>query len=127
VYKFSDIQRLSFRRDFTVNVQCSERNRNLIVKISGEIDHHTADAARGKIEREYARTGAKNIVFDFANVTFMDSSGVGMLIGRYRHLERLGGKVFAINISSPLERIFEVSGLKKIIGCYTNLSEAEKA
>lgn len=107
-----------------MNIICTERNRNLIVKIIGEIDHHTAEEIRDKVEREFARSTAKNIIFDLANVGFMDSSGIGMFIGRYRHLEKQGGKVFAINISSNLNRIFEISGLKKIIGCYDSLDDA---
>jgi len=102
----------------------NERNKNMIVKINCEIDHHSADEIRDKVEREFSRSSAKNIVFDFANVGFMDSSGIGMILGRFRTAEQRGGKVFAINITKSLSKIFEVSGLKKIINCFDNIDEA---
>ena len=107
-----------------MNVIFSERNKNLIVKVNCEIDHHTAEDIRDKVEREFSRCAAKNIVFDFANVGFMDSSGIGMILGRFRTAEQRGGKVFAINIAQNLNKIFEMSGLKKIIGCFDSLDEA---
>lgn len=110
-----------------MNIVCTERNRNLVVKINGEIDHHSAEEIRDRIERDFARSNAKNIIFDLANVGFMDSSGIGMIIGRYKQLEKQGGRVFAINISGNLNRIFEISGLKKIIGCYDSLDDAVNA
>jgi stage II sporulation protein AA (anti-sigma F factor antagonist) len=110
-----------------MNLACSERNRNLIVKITGEIDHHTAEGIKERVEKELLRSGAKNIIFDFAGVEVMDSSGIGMIIGRYKRMEALGGKVFAINIGAGVARIFEISGLKKIIGCYASVEDAERA
>ncbi|MDR2166298.1 MAG: anti-sigma F factor antagonist [Clostridiales bacterium] len=104
-----------------------ERNGNLIVKIRGEIDHHSADRIRHSVESQFKSSGARNIVFDFARVSFMDSSGIGMVIGRYKELNKIGGRVFAINIGSELSRIFEISGLKKIIPCFASLDEIENS
>ena len=106
-----------------MNVKCTQRNGNLVVKIIGEIDHHSADEIRHTAEREFYKSGAKNMVFDFAQVGFMDSSGIGMIIGRYKELKKTGGKVFAINISPEVSRIFIISGLKKIIPCYQSLED----
>ena len=107
-----------------MDIRCTERNGNLIVKIVGEIDHHSADEIRQTAEREFYKTGAKNMIFDFAHVGFMDSSGIGMIIGRYKEVKKTGGKVFAINIGPGIDRIFVISGLKKIIPCYESLEEA---
>ncbi|MCL2592437.1 MAG: anti-sigma F factor antagonist [Defluviitaleaceae bacterium] len=98
-----------------MNINFEYINRNLIVKISGDIDHHTSEEIREKIEREYKRENAKNIVFDFSHVNFMDSSGIGMIIGRYKTTEQAGGKVFVRAMSENVERIFNISGLHKII------------
>lgn len=100
-----------------------ERNGNLVAKIRGEIDHHTAQKIKQVVVDEFAKSNAKNIVFDFAHVTFMDSSGIGMIIGRYKELSASGGRVFAINIGQEIGRIFEISGLKKIIPCFASLDE----
>ena len=108
-----------------MDINFVERNGNLIVKIRGEIDHHTADKIRHAVESRYAGSGAANIIFDFAHVGFMDSSGIGMVIGRYKEAQKVGGRVFAINIGADISRIFEISGLKKIIPCFAGLDEIE--
>ena len=107
----------------SLDIKCIERNGNLVVKIVGEIDHHSADEIRHTAEREFFKSGAKNMIFDFAHVGFMDSSGIGMIIGRYKELKKVDGRVFAINIGPEISRIFDISGLKKIIPCYSSIDE----
>lgn len=102
-------------------------NRNLIVSIIGEIDHHTAEEIRISIDKEFKRYNSKNIIFDFKGVTFMDSSGIGMVIGRYKETQKQGGSVCVSNISADAKRIFDISGLHKIIKVYKNLNDALKA
>lgn len=106
-----------------MDIKCIERNGNLIVKIVGEIDHHFTEEIRNVIEREFYKTRARNIVFDFAHVGFMDSSGIGMVIGRYKELKKSDGKVFAINIGPDIKRIFDISGLKKIVPCFEGIDD----
>ena len=57
----------------------------------------------------------RKIVFDFNNVTFMDSAGIGMVLGRYKMIKMIGGNLEMINVSPNLKRIFEMSGITKII------------
>jgi stage II sporulation protein AA (anti-sigma F factor antagonist) len=104
----------------------TERDRHLIITPVGEIDHHTSLGMRQSIERAFSRSGARSMVFDFSRVEFMDSSGIGILIGRYRELSKLGGKVYAINIAGEMGRIFNISGLAKIIPCYDSLDDVFK-
>jgi len=93
-----------------------ERIQNtLIVKLSGEIDHHSAAEIRTKVDNELAFSPIKNIVFDFANVTFMDSSGIGMVIGRYKQIHARGGKTLIVRARPQVDRLLELSGIKKII------------
>ena len=101
----------------------TERDGHLIVAPAGEIDHHTSLGMRQKIEKAFTRSRARNIIFDFSGVSFMDSSGIGVLIGRYRELSKQGGKVYAINISGEMGRIFGISGLAKIIPCYDSVDD----
>ena len=110
-----------------MEINISEQSRFLIVRIQGELDHHSADDIRTKADKAFARSQARHIIFDFRHVTFMDSSGIGMIIGRYKMLSAAGGKVFAVGISDSLKRIFEISGLQKIIGCYRDAEEAMAA
>jgi stage II sporulation protein AA (anti-sigma F factor antagonist) len=94
------------------------------VQLSGEIDHHALENTRDSIDKAFARSHAKNMIFDFKEVGFMDSSGIGLVIGRYRLVEQKGGKVAAAQIGGELKRIFEISGLKKIIPCFDTVDEA---
>ncbi len=102
-------------------------NNILIVSINGEIDHHTAEEIRNDIERKFYNANVKNMIFDFSNVTFMDSSGIGMIIGRYKYVKNFGGNVVVCNVNNTFDRIFKISGLYKIIKCYKNREEAVKA
>ncbi len=89
--------------------------QTLVVKLSGEIDHHTSGDIRDILDREISSGNVTNLVFDFDRVTFMDSSGIGMMVGRYKQISALGGKVMVIRVSTQLDKIFEISGLKKIL------------
>ena len=64
-----------------------KKNKTIIILISGEIDHHTAKEIRYQTESALIQMGGRNIIFGFENVTFMDSSGIGMMIGRYKQLQ----------------------------------------
>ncbi|MCL2618062.1 MAG: anti-sigma factor antagonist [Defluviitaleaceae bacterium] len=87
----------------------------LVAEISGEIDHHSASGLKDRISAEYKRGTARNLRLDFARVTFMDSSGVGMVIGRYKEAAERGGDLSVCGLSGELARLFEMAGLHKII------------
>ena len=99
----------------------------LVVTIDGDIDHHFAEDIRNKIDQEFLSKTNKNIIFDFSRVTFMDSSGIGVIIGRYKLAKSRGGRVIIACVSSELRRIYEISGLKKIIPGFATLDEALRA
>ncbi len=107
-----------------MNILCTSSNRTLIVKIVGEIDHCSSNEIKIKTDREYKRHKTKNILFDLSNVTFMDSSGIGVIMGRYKNVLANGGVVGATKISKELRKIFEISGLFKIIRYYDNPEQA---
>lgn len=87
----------------------------LIVRLPRELDHHVAMEIREEADR-YLEAGAlSEIVFDFSETEFMDSSGIGMLMGRYRLIHLMGGKVLACHLRKQVYRIFQMSGLEKII------------
>lgn len=110
-----------------MSIQCEFNHRNLIVRIQGDIDHHETNKIRDKIDT-YLRNGqAKNIVFDFNGVTFMDSSGIGLLMGRYRQVKQMEGQVVLSNVSPQLDRILKISGVYTLMENYTSLEEALKA
>ena len=109
-----------------MEVIISERNTNMIIKIIGDIDQHNAEVIRKKVDKAYDRSRCKHMIFDFSGVDFMDSSGIGLLIGRYKNVHSRGGTVSIVNMNHDLGRIYNISGLKKIIGSFESLDQAEK-
>lgn len=93
----------------------SEKDKQLVFKITEEIDHHTTEKIRRKMDNEITKYMPRKIVFDFNQVTFMDSAGIGMLIGRYKMIKMLGGGAELINVNASIKKIFEMCGVLKII------------
>ena len=87
----------------------------LLIKITEEIDHHSSEKIRRLADNEIARYMPRKVLFDFNKVSFMDSSGIGMIIGRYKIANMLGGKVEITNVKPSVKKIFEMSGILKII------------
>ena len=87
----------------------------LMVRLPKEIDHHEAGMICERADRFLLREDVCNVVFDFEDTRFMDSSGIGVIMGRYRKIACFGGKVYAIHADSQIQRIFKISGLHKIV------------
>ena len=92
----------------------SGKHHTIIVKIYGELDHHAAIGVRESVDRELGRMGARNVAFDLSKVTFMDSSGIGVIMGRYKITKALGGRVIVYGASGDVKRIIEMSGIDSI-------------
>ncbi|MCX7923648.1 MAG: anti-sigma F factor antagonist [Clostridia bacterium] len=107
-----------------LQVKFLSKGTTLIVSILGELDHHSAEYIRQKVDSEIIKATTKNIIFDFSKVTFMDSSGIGVILGRYKNVQKINGKTSIANVNSQIKRIFEMSGLFKIIPVYDNLDIA---
>ena len=103
-----------------------EGKNSLIISLSGEIDQYAAAELKECIDIEIQSTSRKNIIIDLGMVDMMDSSGIGLIVGRYK-LTISTGKKFAIcNASSSVKRMIELSGITKVISYYNTLTEAEK-
>lgn len=98
-----------------MKVRMEKQGGTLIVYLPGELDHHAATKIREEADRYLEAGTLSEIVFDFSETEFMDSSGIGMLMGRYRMLHLMGGKVSARHLRRQVHRIFQMSGLEKII------------
>ena len=92
-----------------------ENNKTLILKITEEVDEHTAQKIRGKADYEIERYMPKRVIFDFDSVTFMDSAGIGLIIGRYKLANIIGARVELKNLSSSVRKIFDMSGLFRLV------------
>ena len=92
-----------------------KERRALSICFEQEIDHHICDIAKKEVDYEIQKNLPKTLIFDFKNVKFMDSSGIGMILGRYKHMLRLVGEVLVTNTSEKVRKILEMSGIQKII------------
>ncbi|NLC68963.1 MAG: anti-sigma factor antagonist [Clostridiaceae bacterium] len=109
-----------------MDIKLSKRGNALIAKFYGELDDHTVEYARQKIENEMIKPAVKNIILDFSNLTFMDSSGIGMIMGRYKKMEKISGKV-AIACSNPqIIRLLNISGISSVIPLHPDINSAVK-
>ena len=87
----------------------------LLFKIMDEIDDFSVHKIRRRADYEIERYMPKRVVFDFNNVSFMDSAGIGLIIGRYKFANMLGGKLEVTNLTDSVKKIFEMSGILKLI------------
>lgn len=117
-----------YREGETLDLQFERKNDTLLVRIKGELDMHTADDLRQRVEhylQEYP--SLKNMIMELKGVGFIDSSGVGVILGRYKTLKARGGQIGAANLNPTIKRIFEMSGMLKIMPVYDTMEDAEQA
>ncbi len=86
------------------------------IMLNGELDHHSADDFRKKLDREILATGDSNVILDFSNLTFMDSSGLGVLLGRYKLFATR--KLYIANASGSVDKLLRMSGIYTVIPEY---------
>ena len=92
-----------------------EEDKLLVFKITDEIDDCTVQKIRRRADYEIERYMPKRVIFDFDSVTFMDSAGIGMIIGRYKFANMIGAKLEVSNLTQSVKRIFEMSGILRLI------------
>jgi stage II sporulation protein AA (anti-sigma F factor antagonist) len=110
-----------------LNISTLIKQGVLIVRVEGELDMHVADEFRHTVDDALASSGARNLLLNLKGVTFVDSSGLGVILGRYKKVAALGGKMNAANVRPQVARIFEFSGLPRIIRLCASESEALKS
>ena len=96
-------------------MKTQKQRDTLIVYPQGELDHHSAQAMREEMDAAMEDRQIRTLILDLRDLTFMDSSGIGVIIGRYRLLSRRGGSVYVRNMSPQVEKLFTLSGLHRII------------
>lgn len=95
--------------------ECAIIDNYLCIKMPTELDHHGAVGIRQTADELIMDDRVKNIVFDFEDTHFMDSSGIGLIIGRYRRISCFGGKVYGIHVNDRLKKLIKASGMTSII------------
>lgn len=98
--------------------------RTLVAHIDGDLDHHCATNIRRDLDKILKRSEIKNLILDFSLLDFMDSSGIGVIIGRYKLINAIGGKTAIVVTKPTVNRMITASGLKKIISVYKTVPDA---
>lgn len=97
---------------------------NLIVRVKGELDLLTAETFRNLVERELNKGKAQNLILDMEQVSFIDSSGLGVILGRYRRIREEGGSMAIAGVKPHVKRILELAGIMGIIKVYDETEQA---
>ena len=88
--------------------------QSMTAYLAGELDHHSAKAVREEIDETASRGCPDELVLDFQNVSFMDSSGIGLVMGRYALMQELGGSLRVVNMSSHIRKVMKLAGLDRL-------------
>ena len=93
-----------------MDINAMRRGARVIVRLSGELDHHSAARVRGTLDLILRDVSVREMQLDMRNVTFMDSAGLGVVLGRYKTLSARGGKMIVSGMRASIDRIFRMSG-----------------
>ena len=99
----------------------------LVVHLSGEIEQCAANEIKDSIDIEILNSTKKNIIFNLEKVTLMDSSGIGLIVGRYKTAKNLGGTLVMCNATPGVRKMIDLSGIGKVITMYDTLNDADNA
>ena len=90
----------------------------LTIYLPSEVDHHNAEEMRKNADTLIERNHIKFVIFDFEMTDFMDSSGIGVIMGRYKIIRLIGGEVWAVHANARIKKILTMSGVTKIMQIY---------
>lgn len=107
-----------------LQMEMVRQRETLIVRLSGELDHHSSDDVRMRMDEEIARVGCHHLVMNLESLQFMDSSGLGVILGRYKIVKQKGGKMLLCGANPSVQRLLDMSGLFKIMSIVQDESEA---
>ena len=107
-----------------MQVKFSNRGPTLIAKVAGELDHHSTGYLRQKMDYEIIKATNKNLIMDFSDTGFMDSSGIGLIIGRYKNVKSMNGETVLVVKDSRIAKILEMAGINKMMPVFTSVNEA---
>lgn len=97
-----------------MNVTIESSGNLMIAYLIGELDHHSAEEIRNKIDKAISYKKPNHLILDFKNISFMDSSGIGLVMGRFRLMQNHHGSVEIRNVTAQTKKIMELAGLGRI-------------
>jgi len=109
-----------------LSLKLQKHGETLVVSVCGDFDLVVADCCRRDIDEKWKSTEVRDMVFDLERVTFIDSSGLGVILGRYRKVKENGGRVAIVGAAPRVNRILKLSGITLLIPVYPALTTALK-
>lgn len=109
----------------SLSVHLFIKQHTLFIRLKGELDHHTSIELRERINMLMTDYEIRNIVFNMKELLFMDSSGIGVMLGRYNQVKRNNGLLVVCDLNNTIERIIRLSGLYKILVITKDEAQAE--
>lgn len=100
------------------------RKDYLVVRAEGEFDVHAAAEFKQAVDEAIATCGAHNLALSLKGVSFIDSSGIGAILSRYKRIQQLGGEVIVVNLQPQVARVFELSGMFRLLKVYQTEKQA---
>lgn len=98
-----------------VTMTAEATGKVLCVRLEGELDHYYSEQVKEFVESEMETNQTQHLVWNLTNLSFMDSSGLGVILGRYRQVNEMGGSVTVCGLNTQVKRLFQLSGLFKIM------------
>ncbi|HOF94252.1 MAG TPA: anti-sigma factor antagonist [Clostridia bacterium] len=98
-----------------MQINATRKGQRIKAMLAGELDHHSAQYVREVLDSLIADPQIRELVLDMSNVEFMDSSGLGVILGRYRTLSARGGRLLLAGVPAPIDRIFRISGIYALV------------
>ena len=106
-----------------MHVEIETKRDTLMARIKGEIDLATADELREIVDEQLKNKGYKAVILELSGVSFIDSSGLGFILGRYKKIKGQGGMMYIVGARPSVSRLLEISGITKLIPVYANEHE----
>ncbi|MBE5941833.1 MAG: STAS domain-containing protein [Lachnospiraceae bacterium] len=104
---------------------CYELNgETMVIHLPRELDHHVVQMIRNQTDCFFDSKRIRNVVFDYGNTSFMDSSGIGLVMGKYKEVRYLNGNIYIACVNQRVARVLEISGLYRVAILVKNVEEA---
>jgi len=107
-------------------IKISKFDDGLVIKISGDLDSYKTLSYKTKILQAMEKNDPLFLLFDLKDLTFLDSAGIGLILGRYNDIKRVGGQVGLVGLSSYAAKIVKISGLSSVIKTYKSVAQFKK-
>ncbi|MET1031791.1 anti-sigma F factor antagonist [Domibacillus tundrae] len=106
-----------------VTMKAEAQGKVLIIRLTGELDHYYSEQVKEFTEQQIDANQSQHLIWNLSGLPFMDSSGLGVILGRYRQVNEMGGSVTVCGLNTQVKRLFQLSGLFKIM--YVDQTEQE--